>query len=247
MSSFLKSADSTDESEVIAACIRLDAAKMHQGARLNHVVGSLQIVLLDLLFQRVHRLLVLGACRNRLVAREMARRIDLEHAGLVNLNVKANHDHGHAERTHRSVLGIHLVDIRHSLGKHVHRNVVAVLVLPLGGFLSGTRNLGPRVGCTAVRQELDNTHKYTWRSIHNAADQGRDGVQGRHGVGVDQLVLDLLLRHDDGRDGRFDGHGSRLGVGDGFKGVFCTDKSRKGQQAISAYPLGTDGLPARRW
>ena len=46
-----------------------------------------------------------------------------------------------AQRPHLGTLRVHLRDVRDALAQHVHRNVVAVLVSPVGRLIACTLNL----------------------------------------------------------------------------------------------------------
>ena len=51
-----------------------------------------------------------------------------------------------AQGPHLSVLRVHLRDVCHPLAQHVHWDLVAVLVLPVGRLIARPLHLGPAVG-----------------------------------------------------------------------------------------------------
>ena len=67
--------------------------------------------------------------------------------------------HGATEGPHLGVLGVDLGDVAHPLAEHVHGDLVAVLVLPVGSLVPGSLHSGP-----AVRSHPS----------HHAADTSRE-------------------------------------------------------------------------
>lgn len=51
-----------------------------------------------------------------------------------------------SQRPHLGVLRVHLGDVGHALAQHVHGDLVAVLVLPVGRLVARPLHLGPAVG-----------------------------------------------------------------------------------------------------
>lgn len=128
----------------------LEVNRQHGGqasnGQLNGLVEFVILLLLQLLLQIRIGLGLLGARRHGPVAAEITSRIGLVDAGPV-LAVARYQDHGTAEGPHLSVLRVHLTDVGHPAAECVDRDLVAVLVLEVGGFVTRSLDLRLAVGC----------------------------------------------------------------------------------------------------
>jgi hypothetical protein len=157
-----------------------DGGEARDGQLNGFVVGVFRL-LLELLLQVAVGFGLLDAHGDGAEAAVVASWISLVDAR-TQLLVEADEDHGAAEWPHLSVLRVDLGDVGDATAQNVDGHFVAVLVLPVGGFVLSALHLRLAVG------EL---------SCHDTADAFRDSVQVTDGVGVDELVRDLLLgRYD---------------------------------------------------
>lgn len=60
-----------------------------------------------------------------------------------------------AERTHFGVLGVNLANVGDSFAQRIDRNLVAVLVLPVGRFVPGTLDLRPSISYFQKKDNKD--------------------------------------------------------------------------------------------
>lgn len=144
---------------------------------LDGLIGAQVDILLDFLLQEVVRLGLLNARTSRSISAIVSGRIGLEQLRS-ELIIDADQDHGATERTHLSVLRVHLIDIGDAFAEKLDRNVVAELVLEALRFVDGALNLRSAVGD---------------HSSHHAADAASDPVQVGHCRRVQRLVLIRII------------------------------------------------------
>ena len=164
-----------------------------------------------------------------------------------------NQNHVAAQRAHLCVLGVHLVDVRHTLCQHCARNAVAVLELELRRLLPSALHLGSGVGCDGCKARPrtgvhDNAQtrsvaaaeardsrpggryrarhaRRTQQARHDAADLVGDVEHVGHGVGIHQLIHHLLLCDHHSTVVASDGHGRQARGTRCLECVLCTPTS----------------------
>ena len=154
-------------------------------ARFDHglPVARGMCLVLEFLCQPVVGLLLFLTGRSRQIPAVVPGRVDLVHEGAF-LVVVANDRHCNTKGPHICPLRVHLVDISDALRQHVARHVETMLV--------------PELECLAASSAHERT-RVSNRAVHYAAKLLAKREHVVHRVRVEQLIADLLLRHEHSR------------------------------------------------